>query len=53
MPELCNLFVVVRQAVRAPPDPTGRNSGLDTTRAEGKTFSGNHVQSGQRQSMHI
>lgn len=53
MTKLCNLFLVVRQAMCAPPDPTGWSSGLDATRAKGKTFSGNHVQSGQGQSMYI
>lgn len=53
MTEWCNLFLVVRQAVCAPPDPMGRNSGVDTTRAKGKTISGDNVQSGQGQSMNF
>lgn len=53
MTEWCNFFLVVRQAVCTPPDPTGRNSGVDATRAKGKTFSGDNVQFGQGQSMYF
>lgn len=44
-------FPVVRKAVLTSPHPRRRSSSLDTTRAEGETFSGDHVQSGQGQSM--